>query len=163
MANDARNFGAKTGNMRRLLVKTAENAAALPDVAMERNRLETELAAAEEAKNRQDTHKAEKQRATKEMNEALTRAKDAAIQLQNAAKFKLGARSEILVAFQVAPQRKRGPRKGSQAKKQEAALQKLEAQLAKKEEELNNRKQLAMLLRQEVERLKKEEEAAQAS
>jgi hypothetical protein len=133
MANEAKDFGATTGRLRRLLVAAAENAAVLPDISTERTVLEQALAVAEDAKKRQDGHTGEKQLATQELKVALARAKDAGIQLQNAAKFKLGPRNEKLVTFQVSPLRPRPSRKGEQLKKKEKELQAKESDLLKRE------------------------------
>jgi N-acetyl-beta-hexosaminidase len=161
MAKIGTTFGAVTGSLRRLLVTAADNAGALPDISLERSALEKELTAVEEAKNRQDAHKGEKQLATQDMKAALVRAKDAGVQLQNAAKFKLGAKSEKLVSFQVAPQRKHGPRKAAQVKKAEAALQKQQADLLKRQEAV--KAQEAEVLKKQAELLAKQAELAQAS
>ena len=160
MATIGTTFKAVTSSLRRLLAMVAENAALLPDVSVERSALEKELASAEEAKNRQDTHAGDKQLATQDLNAALERAKDAAIQLRNAAKFKLGAKSEKLASFQVAPQRKRGPRKSAQIKKAEADLQKQQAALQKRQEEVAA--QEAEVLKKQAELLTMRAAAAQA-
>jgi len=133
MANEAKNFGAVTGRLRRILVAVVENAALLPDVSAERSTLEQALTVAEDAKKRQDLHRGEKQLATQELKASLVRAKDAGLQLQNAAKFKLGSRNEKLVSFQVAPLRPHSSRKGEQLKKKEKELQAKESDLLKRE------------------------------
>jgi chromosome segregation ATPase len=156
MAVTSKTYGAKTGGLRRLLVAVEENAAALPDVAMERINLELALSSAEDAKNRQDSAVGNKQRATQELKEALARAEDAARQLQNAAKFKLGPRNEKLVVFQVTPLRKRGSRAAAQLKRQEGELQRQESDLARKEAELRRRRQGAEALKKQVELLRQE-------
>jgi hypothetical protein len=140
--NTAKRFGTETGNLKRLLVTAAENAALLPDITAERAVLEQELKSAEEAKARQDAALGEKQLATQQLWDALARAKDAGIQLQNAAKFKLGARSEKLASFQVAPLRKRGSKAKTQklTKAQKAALLKQENEALKQEVELLRKK-----------------------
>jgi N-acetyl-beta-hexosaminidase len=140
MAN-IRNFGAFTASVRRLVVAVRENAATLPDVSAELAVLEQALGSAEEAKTRQDAHIGNKQVATQDMQAALTRAKDAVIQLQNAAKFKLGPRNEKLSAFQVKPLRKHSPRKSAKLKAQEGELTKQENDLLKKEIELLKKKE----------------------
>jgi hypothetical protein len=136
MSNSGNGFGAVTGGLRRLLVVVEENIADLPDVSVEKGVLEQALSTAEQAKNRQDAHSGDKQLATQEMKAALRRAQDAGIQLQNAAKFKLGPRNEKLSAFQVTPLRKRGPRKSAQLQKQAEELQQKENKLLKKQVEL---------------------------
>ena len=157
MANEtSRALGAETAKMRRILVTLAENAATLPDVSAERAVLERELTAVEDAKSRQDSFVGGKQRATQEMREAFVRAREAFLQLQSAAKFKLGPHNEGLVSFQVKPLRKRGARQAVKLKKQEEALAEQEAKLQKKEAELAQQKQDADLLKREVELLKRE-------
>ena len=151
MAPSIKNYGAFTTSLRRLVVAVKDNAAVLPDVTTEVATLEGALAAAEDAKTRQDSHKADKQVATQDMKTALAQAQNAAFQLQSAAKFKLGARNEKLVGFQIVPLRKRGPRKPAQLKAQEEALKTQEAGLQKQENDL---------LKKEVELLKKEGPAA---
>jgi len=147
-------LGAFTGKARRLLVTMAENAATLPDISVERAILERELSTVEEAKNRQDAFAGEKQRATQEMNNAVGRAREAVLQLQSAAKFKLGPHNEKLVSFLVKPLRKRGPSKAARLRKQEQALAEKEAKLAEQRKD-------ADLLRREVEILKREVAAAE--
>ena len=139
----------------------AENAATLPDISVERAILERELSTVEEAKNRQDAFAGEKQRATQEMNNAVGRAREAVLQLQSAAKFKLGPHNEKLVSYLVKPLRKRGSSSAAKLKKQEKALQAQEAGLAEKEAELARQKEVADLLKREVEILKKEVMAAE--
>jgi hypothetical protein len=157
MANEkSRALGAETGKMRRILVTLAENAATLPDISVERSTLERELTAVEEAKNRQDAFIGEKQRATQQMGEALGRAREAFLQLQSAARFKLGPHNEKLVSFLVKPLRKRGPSKAARLRKQEQALAEKEAKLARQREE-------ADLLKRKVELLKREVAAAEMS
>jgi hypothetical protein len=136
MGNESKSYGAVTGRIRRLLVALDENAGLLPDVSVERAALERELTAAEDAKSRQDAFGSDKQLATQELNAALLRAKDAVLRLQNAAKFKLGPRSEKLVAFQVTPLRRHPSRSAARLKQREEALQKKTEDLEAKEVEL---------------------------
>jgi hypothetical protein len=148
--------------MRRILVALAENAATLPDISAERAVLERELATVEEAKSRQDAFVGGKQRATQEMREAFVRAREAFLQLQNAAKFKLGPHNEKLASFQVKPLRKRGPRLTAKRKSKQEALAEWEAKLREKEAELSQQRENADLLKREVELLKREAAAQQA-
>lgn len=157
MANEkSRALGAETAKMRRILVTLAENAATLPDISAERAVLERELTAVEDAKSRQDSFVGGKQRATQEMREAFGRAREAFLQLQSAAKFKLGPHNEKLVSFQVKPLRKRGSRLAAKIKRQEEALAEQEAKMKENEAELAQRRQDADLLKREVELLKRE-------
>lgn len=163
MAVSSKTFGSETGRLRRLLVAVADNAATLPDVATERHNLEQALTTAEEAKNRQDAAIGNKQLATQEVKAALGLARDAALQLQSAARFKLGPRNEKLVVFLVKPLRRRGSRTAAQLKKQEEELQRQEADLAKKEAELRRRRQGAEALRREVQLLRQELEPVETA
>lgn len=164
MANEnSRAFGAETGKARRLLVTLAENAATLPDVSVERVSLERELASAEEAKSRQDAFVGEKQRATQQMRDAVGRLKDAFIQLQSAAKFKLGPRNEKLASYMVKPLRKRGSTAKAKLRRQEEALAKQQEGLLRKEAKLARQRQEADNLKMEVERLKREVAIAEAA
>lgn len=149
--------------MRRILVTLAENAATLPDISVERSTLERELTAVEEAKSRQDAFVGHKQRATQEMREAFGRAKEAVLQLQSAAKFKLGPHNERLASFLVKPLRKRGLRLAVKLRRQEEALAEHEAGLLEKEEELARQRAEADLLKREVDLLKREVAAAELS
>ncbi len=151
MTPNIRNYGAFTTGLRRLVVAVKENAAVLPDVTAEVATLEAALTAAEDAKSRQDSLRGDRQAATQDMKTALGQAQDAALQLQSAAKFKLGSRNEKLSSFQVVPLRKRGARKSAKLKAQEEALKTQEAELQKQENDL---------LKKEVELLKKEGPAA---
>jgi hypothetical protein len=153
-------FGAITGKARRLLVTLAENADSLPDTTLERATLERELVAAEEAKSRQDAFVGEKQRATHQVKESLGRAKEAFIQLQSAAKFKLGPHNEKLASYLVKPLRRRGPRLSTKLKKQEEELRRQEAGLREKELDLLRQKEGAERLKKAVDDLKREVEAA---
>jgi hypothetical protein len=161
MSNESKAFGAVTGKIRRILVTLSENAATLPDVSVERAILERELTAAEEAKNRQDAFIGEKQLATQEIRVAIGRANEAVLQLQSAARFKLGPRNEKLASFLVKPLRKHTSRLASKLEKQQEALAKQEASLLEKEAELAQRRQDADHLKREVELLKREMAAAE--
>jgi hypothetical protein len=137
MAAKLNNYGLFTTSMRHLVSAVKDNPVLLPDVTAEVSTLEQALSSAEEAKKRQETHRWNKQLATQEMRSALGVAQNAAFQIQNAAKFKLGARSEALVAFQVKPLRKHGPRKSAQLKAQEEENERLkkEVELLKMKDE----------------------------
>jgi predicted RNA-binding protein len=148
-------YGSDTGKLRRLLVTIAENLSLLPDISAERQILEQSLAFAEEAKGRQDAAKGDRQLATQQVKTALARAKDAAIQIQKAAVFKLGPRNEKLASFLVAPLRQRGPQSAARLRRQEEELRRQNAALIKKEVELVRRKQATESLREEVELLRK--------
>jgi hypothetical protein len=157
MANEtSRVYGAFTGKARRILVTLTENAATMPDISVERANLERELTAVEEAKSRQDAFRGEKQRATQDMREALGRAREAVLQLQSAAKFKLGPHNQKLASYLVKPLGKRGSRLAAKLKRQEEALTKHQESLLAKEAELARQKEAADSLKAEVELLKRE-------
>jgi hypothetical protein len=122
MASDNQTYGNTLDGFRRLQVAMQENADRMPEATVERAALDTALVQAQDAKSRQDLHTSEKQRATQDFKEAVARGKDAMRQIQSAAKFKLGPRNEKLVQFQVAPLRKRGPRKAAGAKQPPAPV-----------------------------------------
>lgn len=117
MSDDNKTYGNTLDGFRRLQVAMQENADRMPDAAVERAALDTALVEAQDAKSRQDLHTSEKQLATQDLKEAIARGKDVARQIRSAAKFKLGPRNEKLVQFQVAPLRKRAPRKAAAAVK----------------------------------------------
>jgi hypothetical protein len=73
--------------------------------------LEGLLTQGQEVKNRQDALTAQKQVATQELDALKEEGKEAARRLRGAVKSLLGSRSELLVQFNMAPLRKRGPRK----------------------------------------------------
>jgi len=151
MTPNIKNYPAFITGLRRLAVAVKENAALLPDVTAQVATMEEALNAAEDAKSRQDALKGDRQAATQDMRTALGRAQDMALQLQSAAKFKLGSRNEKLSSFQVVPLRKRGARKSAKLKAQEEALKTQEADLQKQENDL---------LKMKVELLKKDGPAA---
>ena len=72
--------------------------------------LETHLAAVKELNARQVMFKASSQQATQELNSALIKGKDIAIQLRAEVKSRIDPRAERLVQFDVKPIRKK-PRK----------------------------------------------------
>jgi hypothetical protein len=95
----------------KLLAACQDNAAALASIEPQRLALENLLAQGREMKNRQDALAAQKQLATQELEALKEQGKEAARRLRGAVKSLLGSRSELLVQFNVAPLRKRGPRK----------------------------------------------------
>ena len=95
----------------KLLSACQENSAALASVEPQRLALETLLTRGRDMKNRQDALVAQKQQATQELEALKEEGKEAARRLRGAVKSILGTRSELLVRFNMAPLRKRGPRK----------------------------------------------------
>ena len=95
----------------KLLSACQENSAALASVEPQRLTLGILLARGRELKDRQDALTAQKQQATQELEALKEEAKEAARRLRGAVKSILGTRSELLVRFNMAPLRKRGPRK----------------------------------------------------
>ncbi|HEV2853819.1 MAG TPA: hypothetical protein VHC97_13535 [Thermoanaerobaculia bacterium] len=95
----------------KLLAACRDNSEALASVEPQRLALENLLAQGREMKNRQDALAAQKQLATQELDALKEQGKEAARRLRGAVKSLLGSRSELLVQFNVAPLRKRGPRK----------------------------------------------------
>jgi len=141
---NAKGFGVTTGELQRLLVTVGENATLLPDVSAEVATLEGALKDAAAAQKLQDDIKGDLQVATEKVKEALSRARDAGMQIRNAARFKLGARNPKLVSFQVTPLRNRGKGKTQKlTKKEQAALLKQENEKLKKELELMQSKEVS--------------------
>lgn len=90
-----------------LAAATEENLANLPDVTFELNALRDVIVDIETLKARQDSLIAGKQEATQNLHDALANGLDVAQKLRDAAKFKIGRRSERLVQFGVTPLRGR--------------------------------------------------------
>jgi hypothetical protein len=84
-------------------------------VETERLGLEQWLGTAKTLKARQDELSALRQGVTQELNTAVARGKEAAIQLRAIVKAKFGPRSERLVHFKVAPLRRRPRRLSKEA------------------------------------------------
>lgn len=105
-----------TGDWEGVLAAAKENEAALPDMQEERTALEQTLAKVKGLKDLQASHAAAKQVATQELKQTLVEGRILAEKLRDAAKFKIGRRSERLVQFKVAPLRKRAPRKATDVK-----------------------------------------------
>jgi uncharacterized NAD(P)/FAD-binding protein YdhS len=95
----------------KLLAACRDNAAILGSVEPLRLVLEGLLAQNQEMKSRQDALAAQKQAATQELEALKEEGREAARRLRGAVKSLLGTRSELLVHFNMAPLRKRGPRK----------------------------------------------------
>lgn len=95
----------------KLLAACRDNAAILGSIEPLRLVLEGLMAQNEEMKSRQDALAAQKQAATQELEALKEEGREAARRLRGAVKSLLGSRSELLVQFNVAPLRKRGPRK----------------------------------------------------
>lgn len=100
-----------TGDWEGVLAAAKENEAVLPDMQAERTALEQSLAKAKGLKDLQASHAAAKQVTTQELKQTLVEGRILAEKVRDAAKSKIGRRSERLVQFKVAPLRKRAPRK----------------------------------------------------
>jgi hypothetical protein len=98
----------------KLLSAVASNPTLLPDLSDLTGPLEQTIAEIKVLSGRQETLKADKQKATQDLRAAFDRARDQAIQIRAAVKSRLGPRTEKLVEFQVAPLR---PRSRSTKKK----------------------------------------------
>jgi len=88
-----------------LVAATEENLANLPDVTAELRALKDVIVDIKALKVRQESLTAGKQEATQDLHTALANGQDIAQRLRDAAKFKIGRRSERLVQFRVAPLR----------------------------------------------------------
>lgn len=95
----------------KLLAACRDNAAILGSIEPLRLALEDLFTRNQEAKSRQDALTAQRQAATQELEALKEEGREAARRLRGAVKSLLGSRSELLVHFNVAPLRKRGPRK----------------------------------------------------
>jgi hypothetical protein len=95
----------------KLLAACRDNAAILGSIEPLRLALEDLLTRNQEAKSRQDALTAQRQAATQELEALKEEGREAARRLRGAVKSLVGSRSELLVHFNVAPLRKRGPRK----------------------------------------------------
>jgi hypothetical protein len=111
MMPQVRSFADLIRDWEKLLAACQENSAALASVEPQRLALETLLARGRDVKNRQDALVAQKQQTTQELEALKEEGKEAARRLRGAVKSILGTRSELLVQFNTAPLRKRGPRK----------------------------------------------------
>lgn len=99
-------YGDAVTDAQRLLVAMQENESALPNVAAERSELVSMLEGVQDAKSRQDFHNSERRRATQDLEAAIIRYKEAAMQIRAAAKSGLGIRNAKLAQFRVQPLRK---------------------------------------------------------
>jgi hypothetical protein len=76
-----------------------------------------------ELKSRQENLTAAKQQITKEIREVKRAATEIALRMRSHAKGSLGTESEVLKEFNVAPRRKRGPRKNNKNKTKKPATE----------------------------------------
>jgi hypothetical protein len=113
MPKKLRTLDDKVADLRGLSARAAENASSLPDITAEKEALDKSLELFDEARTQQKIHEAEKQKATQDMKTALDRGKEAARQIRLATKFRLGARNEKLVLYNVAPLRTNAGRKAA--------------------------------------------------
>lgn len=91
----------------KLLSAIESNPTLLPDLSDLTGPLQQTLDEIKALSTRQETLKADKQKATQDLRAAFDRARDQAIQIRAAVKSRLGPRTEKLVEFQVAPLRPR--------------------------------------------------------
>jgi vacuolar-type H+-ATPase subunit I/STV1 len=94
-----------------VLAAAEENAALLPDLQTEKTGLQQTLEKVRSLKERQASFRAAKQETTQTLKQTLEEGRQLAEKLRDAAKFKIGRRSERLVQFSVAPLRKRPGKK----------------------------------------------------
>jgi DNA-binding protein H-NS len=97
-----------------LLAACREHEALLPDLLAERTSLELSLGKARSQQVLQESYTAARQEATQRMHQALAEGKETAERIRDTVKSRLGRRSERLVQFRVAPQRK--PRRKAKVK-----------------------------------------------
>ncbi len=94
----------------RLLAAVEDNLQSLPDILAEKTALEQALLEARSVKAEQDAYTASRQEATQNLNMVLDTGRDLAMRIRAAAKHRIGARSERLVQFGIAPLRRRARR-----------------------------------------------------
>ena len=91
----------------KLLTSVDQRKDLLPNVEPFRQAVEEVLAQAKGAKARQDAGAGDRQKATQDLVEIITRGRDLAARLRAMVKANLGIRNEQLVQFGAAPMRKR--------------------------------------------------------
>ena len=99
------------GDWAGLLSANKDKASLLPAAEPLRAALEGILVEGKVLKDRQDSLVGDKQRTTQELQAVIVRGKEAARRLRAIVKGSLGTDNEQLVQFNMAPRRKRGPRK----------------------------------------------------
>ncbi len=104
------NYLKATGDWEQLLAAVQEHQAILPDLTTEKDTLQQLLQAANEMKLRKESYRAARQQSTQDLNDLLRQGNEVAMQIRSAAKFKIGARNERLVHFNIAPLRSRSRR-----------------------------------------------------
>jgi hypothetical protein len=90
-----------------LIAATDKTPDLLPSIEPERQVLAQVLAEVQSLRARQKELTALKQRATQQLREAMSRGKEATIQIRSVLRGKVGHKNELLVQFKVAPARKR--------------------------------------------------------
>ena|SRR5215208_2892417 len=93
-----------------LLTAAGDNADLLANVERHRTALEKHLTETKALKGRQDSAAAERQASTQALNAKLEEGRELATRFRSSVKAEIGPKSERLVQFKVAPQRKRGRR-----------------------------------------------------
>jgi hypothetical protein len=104
-------FPKTTNDWEGVLAAVEENAALLPDVQAEKTALQAALEKVRSLKDQQTSFRASKQQTTQDLKQALAEGRQLAEKLRDAAKFKIGRRSERLVQFSVSPLRTRPGKK----------------------------------------------------
>lgn len=104
---DIGSYPKQTRDWEGVLAAAEENAAALPDLQTEKSTLRQTLDKAKTLKDLQASHQAARQETTQALKQVLQEGRDQAAKLRDAAKFKIGRRSERLVQFNITPLRKR--------------------------------------------------------
>jgi hypothetical protein len=104
---DIGSYPKQTRDWEGVLAAAEENAALLPDIQNETVALKQTLDKVKALKDRQESHRAAGQVTTQELKQTLKEGRDLAAKVRDAAKFKIGRRSERLVQFSVTPLRQR--------------------------------------------------------
>jgi hypothetical protein len=109
-------YGVTVLEIETVLGAVAEHEAVLSHVRSEHQALQQVLGRIQQLKAEQESHRAARQVATQRLNEAIAESRLLVEALRDTAKSKIGRRSERLVQFGVAPQRRRSARKAAAPK-----------------------------------------------
>jgi len=91
----------------KLLTSATERQDQLPNIEAFRQPVEQVLAEAKAIKSRQDAAAGDRQRATQELTEVITRGRDLVARMRQAVRAQVGLKNEILILFGVKPVRRR--------------------------------------------------------
>lgn len=115
------NYSKAVLDWEQLLSAVQENEGILPDIQAEKDELQQVLDAARSMKVRRESYRAARQQATQDLKALVQKGNEFAMRIRQAAKFKIGPRSERLVQFNAAPLRPRARRTVTVAKPESPA------------------------------------------